>query len=93
MNTSLLGTDWYIDQMKCKQYESDPVPFTFEKKDYYYGKNDFVPVTDYIKGTVSGVDLIKVLKDPSVTVRMGDGKNHNLIVSRHYTIPVNKENV
>ncbi len=93
MNTSLLGTDWYIDQMKCKQYESDPVPFTLEKKDYYYGKNDFVPVTDYIKGTVSGVDLIKVLKDPSVTVRMGDGKNHNLIVSRHYTIPVNKGNV
>ena len=93
MNTSLLGTDWYIDQMKCKQYESDPVPFTLEKKDYYYGKNDFVPVTDYIKDTVMGSELIRVLKDPTVTLRMGDGKSHNLIVGHHYKIAVDKENV
>ena len=93
MNTSLLGTDWYIDQMKCKQYDSEPVPFTLEKKDYYYGKNDFVPVTDYIKDTVMGSELIRVLKDPSITVRMGDEKNHNLIVGRHYKIAVDKENV
>ena len=91
MNTSLLGTDWYIDQMKCKQYDSDPVPFSLEKKDYYYGKNDFVPVADYIEEPVLASDLIKVLKDPSVKVRMGDNKDHNIIAGRHYIIPVNKE--
>ena len=26
VNTSLLSTDWYIDQMKRKAYESDPIP-------------------------------------------------------------------
>ena len=26
VNTSLFQTDWYIDQMKRKAYESDPVP-------------------------------------------------------------------
>ena len=93
MNTSLLGTDWYIDQMKCKQYESDPVPFTLEKKDYYYGKNDFVPVADYIKAPVPAKELIKILKDPSVSVPMGDKKNHNIIAGRHFIVPVNKENV
>ena len=93
MNTSLLGTDWYIDQMRCKQYESEPVPFTLEKKDYYYGKNDFVPVTDYIKVPITAKDIIKILKDPSVVVPMGDGKDHGIIAGRHFTIPVNKENV
>lgn len=28
VNTSLLGTDWYIDQMMRKAYLSEPVPFT-----------------------------------------------------------------
>ncbi len=92
MNTSLLGTDWYIDQMKCKQYESDPVPFTLEKKDYYYGKNDFVPVADYVNEPVLASELIKVLKDPSVKVKMGDNKDHSIIVGRHFIVPVNKEN-
>ncbi len=26
VNTSLFQTDWYIDQMKRKAYESDPIP-------------------------------------------------------------------
>ena len=26
VNTSLLSTDWYINQMKRKAYESDPIP-------------------------------------------------------------------
>ncbi len=93
MNTSLLGTDWYIDQMKCQQYESTPVPFTLEKKDYYYGKNDFVPVADYLKEPVMASELISILKDPSVRVQMGDGKQHNIIAGRRYKVAVDKENV
>ena len=93
MNTSLLGTDWYIDQMKCKQYESDPVPFTLTREDYYYGKNDFVPIIDYVKSPVLASEIMKIFKDPKVTLRMGDRKEHNVIAGRHLLIPVNKENV
>jgi hypothetical protein len=29
VNTSLFMTDWYIDQMKTKTYESDPCQFLY----------------------------------------------------------------
>lgn len=34
VNLSLLGVDWYIDQLKFKQKDADPVPMTFDPSDY-----------------------------------------------------------
>ena len=93
INTSLLGTDWYIDQMKRKQYESDPVPFTLQKEQYYYGKNDFVPVLDLMKEPVPAEEMMDVFKDPTITVELSDNQKHNVIAGHHLLIPVNKENV
>ncbi|MBR0224343.1 MAG: DUF2723 domain-containing protein, partial [Bacteroidales bacterium] len=31
VNSSLLGTDWYIDQMKCRVYDSDPVSISIPR--------------------------------------------------------------
>lgn len=42
-NTSLLGTDWHIDQMKYACNESAPLPITVPLKQYLYGTNEFVP--------------------------------------------------
>lgn len=42
VNTSLLMTDWYIDSMKKKAYESDPVPLSFNHNDYVDGKRDYL---------------------------------------------------
>lgn len=39
-NLSLLGTDWYIDQMKRKAYESEALPISLEKNQYIQGTND-----------------------------------------------------
>lgn len=44
VNLSLLNTDWYIDQMKRRAYDSDPVPFTIEEQDYRQGTRDIVLV-------------------------------------------------
>ncbi len=38
--TSLLSTDWYMDDMKKKAYESDPVPSTLTHDKYVYGTRD-----------------------------------------------------
>ncbi len=39
-NLSLLGTDWYIDQMKRPAYESDALPISLEHDEYIQGTND-----------------------------------------------------
>lgn len=42
VNTSLFQTDWYIDQMKRKAYESDPIPSQLTHKQYRAGTRDYV---------------------------------------------------
>src|SRR5690606_12413116 len=55
-NLSLLGTDWYIEQMKRKTYESDPLPISLEKKNYLYGRNDVIPFYE-LQNVSSGINL------------------------------------
>ena len=42
VNTSLFQTDWYIDQMKRKAYESDPIPSKLTHDQYQYGTRDYI---------------------------------------------------
>ncbi|MDT0539193.1 DUF2723 domain-containing protein [Croceitalea sp. P059] len=42
VNTSLFATDWYIDQMKRKAYDSDPIPSQLTHDKYRYGSRDAV---------------------------------------------------
>lgn len=94
MNTSLLGTDWYIDQMQNRTYESDPVAFTIPRTQYFYGTNDFVPIYERFEGKpVPAHEVIGIFKNPKITIPMNDGQNHNYIAARNLIIPVNKENV
>jgi hypothetical protein len=46
VNLSLLNTDWYIDMMKRKFYDGDPIPVTLEKKDYVQGTRDVLYFQD-----------------------------------------------
>ncbi|MEL0299828.1 MAG: hypothetical protein VW972_06025, partial [Flavobacteriaceae bacterium] len=42
INTSLLATDWYIDQMKRQTYKSAPIPSQTEHAQYAYGTRDYI---------------------------------------------------
>ncbi|MBL8002825.1 MAG: DUF2723 domain-containing protein [Flavobacteriales bacterium] len=50
VNLSLLNTDWYIDQMRRKAYESDPVPFGLAPEKYRQGTRDVVALLPREKG-------------------------------------------
>jgi hypothetical protein len=94
MNTSLLGTDWYIDQMRWKQYESDPVPFSIERRQYLYGTNDYVQVYDRFNGKpILLKQAIDIFRNPKITVALSDGQQHNYIAAHKLLLPVNKENI
>ncbi len=65
VNLSLLNTDWYIDQMKRKAYESDPVPFTIPEKQYRQGTRDIVLLNPTgNKEPMNLKDALKVALDP-----------------------------
>lgn len=90
VNTSLLGTDWYIDQMKRKQYESAPLPIDIPRIQYLYGTNDFPYVYPAIDRPVLARDAIEIFKNPKY--KLSDGKT-DFIPAKKLLIPVDKENV
>ncbi len=42
INTQLLATDWYIDQLKRRTYESTPIPSQLKHAQYAYGVRDYI---------------------------------------------------
>ena len=42
INTSLFATDWYIDQMKRKAYNSNPIPSQLTHDNYKWGSRDAI---------------------------------------------------
>ena len=42
INTSLLATDWYMDQMKRKAYKSTPILSNLNHKQYAFGNRDYI---------------------------------------------------
>ena len=42
INTQLLATDWYIDQLKRRTYTSSPIPSQLKHRQYAYGVRDYI---------------------------------------------------
>lgn len=104
-NTSLLGTDWHIDQMKYACNESAPLDIRLSPMQYLYGTNDWVYI--YAQELPENIDvnavmdyipelshLMEEFENPKN--RLQDPVTHKPIpylASRVFKIPVNKENV
>ena len=92
-NTSLLGTDWHIDQMRYAVNESAPLDLGVEHKSYLYGTNEFVYIYDTRDTSFLLSDVMRIFKHPDAKLPLSNGKNVDYIMSRKFIIPVNKENV
>jgi hypothetical protein len=95
VNLSLLGTDWYIDQMKKKAYESQPVPFSFSSDKYRQGIRDIVPVLDRFNDTILLKEVMEFVAsdDPKTKVETQGGDFLDFVPAVNVSIPVDKQNV
>ena len=108
VNTSLLSTDWYINQMKRKAYESDPIPSSLTADKYKHGTRDYIIKEEISKDTVD-VDVFmefitqdeKNYKYGEILKRQGydvaglrsQDYNANFLPTENVRIPVNIDNV
>ena len=92
-NTSLLGTDWHIDQMKWAMNESAPLDLSVGPRQYLYGTNEFVYIYDTRDTAILLSDVMRIFKHPDAKLPLTSGKMVDYIMSRKLIVPVNKENV
>ncbi len=92
VNTSLLGTDWYIDQMKWASNKSAPLPLTVSKAQYLYGTNEFVYIAHDDGTPMLLSDVMDIFRDPKMKLTLNDGTKLDFICARKLVMPVNKEN-
>ncbi len=107
VNTSLFQTDWYIDQMKRKAYESDPVPSQLTHDLYKHGTNDYIVIQPVIKDTITIKRFLNFVADTNprtkykhvlqkegvdLTQVRSQDLNATYMPTEHLRLPVNKEN-
>ena len=93
VNTSYLGGEWYIDEMKTRANEAAGVPFSLPKHKYTY-TNDLVPVLEKLDRVPELREVIDFVRsdDPRSQVQYNDGTWADYIPAKRIALPVNKEN-
>ncbi|MDX1317994.1 MAG: hypothetical protein R3262_10595, partial [Xanthomarina gelatinilytica] len=107
VNTSLFQTDWYIDQMKRKAYESDPIPTKLRHDQYRYGTRDYIMKREISKDTMLIQDFMDFITSDNprtkfkyILEQQGEDTsfypsqlvNSNYFPVENIRVPVNKEN-
>jgi len=99
INTSLLNTDWYIDQQKRKTYDAEAIPSQLNHDQYKYGTLDAAYYVEFaqLKDSVMSIkDFMRWISSNSeITYAQADEKGTQVKIypSRKVRIPVNKANV
>lgn len=94
-NLMLLNTDWYIDQMKRKVYESDPLPITLPVKKYYDGINNQTWIYEKVKEPVDISTIINYVNSDNSATKLKVSANEllDIIPTKTIRIPVDKKKV
>jgi hypothetical protein len=96
-NLSLLGTDWYIEQMKRKTYESEALPVSISEDLLREGINDQILFYENpnVKSGINLIEYLKLVKDDNqaIKVPLQDGTSINILPSENLTIPLNVDEI
>ncbi len=95
VNLSLLGTDWYIEQMRVSAYESAAVKMSLPPRCYELGMNEDMYVFDKITEAISlqqGLDFV-ASTDPQTKVRAGNNVTYSYLPSKRFTLAAEGKNL
>ncbi|MCH2034706.1 MAG: DUF2723 domain-containing protein [Tenacibaculum sp.] len=97
VNTSLFATDWYIDQMKKKTYDADPIPSKLKHHQYKYGTLDVAYHMPHPQLKDSVISLSTFMKwiassNDATYYETENGLKEKVYPTNKIRIPVNKEN-
>jgi hypothetical protein len=104
-NLSLLNGSWYVDQMKRKAYNSDPLPISMTWEQYREGTRDNLIMDGAANQFINIKDVVEYIKDPKFDgkkfiILLPDGQRYMLEnaaygarVPASFSIPVDKEKV
>lgn len=96
VNTSLFQTAWYIDDMKKKAYESDPIPGQLTHAKYNTGTRDAIWYDDILKGDTLDIKtwMNWVASDnPKTMAETQGGSSVHTFPTQSISIPVDKQKV
>lgn len=93
MNTSYLGGEWYVDEMKTKANDAPGVPFSLPRSKYAY-VNDVIPIVQRIDRPLTLKEAIDFIRseDPRTKLDLGDGRMLDYLPTNRFSLPVNKDN-
>jgi hypothetical protein len=94
INLMLFNTEWYVDQMTRKAYESEPIPMSLPVEKYQDGTNNIVYMFD--RGIEDHVDLKQVIdfvnsEDPRTKFTPQPEISLDYIPTKKFRLPVNKD--
>ena len=95
VNTSLFMTDWYIDQMKMKTHDSEPIPSSFSRDQYKGSNRDY---SLFVERTEEPLLLSEVLKfvaldDERAKITLDSGNKVNYFPSKKVILPIDKNTI
>ncbi|MBY0486090.1 MAG: DUF2723 domain-containing protein [Flavobacteriaceae bacterium] len=95
VNTSLLMTDWYIDQMKLKTYKSEGLPISFKHQQYVADNRDAVVFNKKVESRWNLKDFINFAKreDTLSQVEMQSGHRLNFFPTNKVRFTIDKNAV
>ncbi|MEL1246647.1 glycosyltransferase family 117 protein [Flavobacterium helocola] len=92
VNTSLFMTDWYIDQMKMKTHNSEPIPSSFNREQYKGSNRDYSLFVERTKEPLLLDEMLKfiALDDERAKIELNNGRKINYFPSKKVIYPIDK---
>lgn len=96
VNLSLLGTDWYIRQMKKKVNQAEALPITMPNDKFVQGVRDVMGYQDYnAAGAVELKDIFDIMTSDNEADKATyqDGSKENFLPTKNFKISINPDEV